>query len=98
MNMWAPVISTIGRTVTPGASMGQTKYEMPRVWARPDRSTMRIPKRASWASEVQVFWPVTTHSSPSRTAQVVSDARSEPAPGSLKSWHQISSPDSSRGR
>ena len=97
--MWAPVISTIGRTVTPGASMVQTKYEMPRcLGASGSVRAMRIPKRASWASEVQIFWPVTTHSSPSRTARVVSDARSEPAPGSLKSWHQISSPDSSRGR
>ena len=34
---------------------------------------------------------MTTHSSPSRTALVASDARSEPAPGSLKSWHHFSS-------
>ena len=38
------------------------------------------------------FWPLTTHSSPSRTARVESDARSEPAPGSLNSWHHTSSP------
>ena len=38
------------------------------------------------------FWPLTIHSSPSRTARVASPARSEPAPGSEKSWHQISSP------
>ena len=34
---------------------------------------------------------VDTHSSPSRTARVLSAARSEPAPGSLNIWHQISS-------
>ena len=45
-----------------------------------------------WASVFHTFWPFTTHSSPSRTARVASDARSLPAPGSLKSWHQISSP------
>ena len=56
---------------------------------------MRMPKRAYWASDVQIFWPVTTHSSPSRTARVVSAARSDPAPGSLKSWHHMSSPASS---
>ncbi len=37
---------------------------------------------------VQTFWPVTTHSSPSSSARVASEARSEPAPGSLNSWHQ----------
>ena len=39
------------------------------------------------ASVVQVFWPLTTYSSPSRTAVVFSDARSEPALGSEKPWH-----------
>src|SRR5436190_21025740 len=40
---------------------------------------------------VHTFWPVTTHSPPSLTARVLSDARSEPASGSEKPWHQISS-------
>ena len=31
---------------------------------------------------VQIFWPFTTKSSPSRTARVWSEARSLPAPGS----------------
>ena len=30
----------------------------------------RIPHSARWAAEVHTFWPVTTHSSPSRTARV----------------------------
>ena len=47
---------------------------------------------------VQIFWPLTTHSSPSRTARVPRLARSDPAPGSLNSWHQISSPASSGNR
>ena len=42
---------------------------------------------AYWPSVVQVFWPLTTHSSPSRTAVVRSEARSEPASGSEKPWH-----------
>ena len=33
---------------------------------------------ARWPSDVQIFWPLTTKSSPSRTARVRSDARSEP--------------------
>ena len=30
LKAWSPVMSTMGRMVTPGASIGQTKYEMPR--------------------------------------------------------------------
>ena len=33
-----------------------------------------------------------THSSPSRSARVFRPARSEPASGSLKSWHHLCSP------
>ena len=99
MNVWEPVISMIGRISMPGASIGQMKYEMPSCFgASGSVRAMRMPNFENWASEVQIFWPVTTHSSPSRTARVVSDARSEPDPGSLKSWHQISSPASSGKR
>ena len=45
-----------------------------------------------WAPLVHTFWPVTIHSSPCLTARVFSAARSEPASGSEKPWHQISSP------
>ena len=34
------------------------------------------------AADVQIFWPLITNSSPSRTARVDSEARSEPEPGS----------------
>lgn len=37
---------------------------------------------ARWAVEVQIFWPLTTHAPPSRRAEVLSAARSDPAPGS----------------
>ena len=47
---------------------------------------------ASRAPLVQIFWPLITYSSPSRRAEVRSEARSEPDPGSLYPWHQISSP------
>ena len=60
------------------------------------RTTM-IPQSQNWAPVVQIFWPFTTQSSPSLTAVARSPARSEPAEGSLKSWHQISSPVSSFG-
>ena len=50
------------------------------------------PCSARCASVFQTFWPFTTHSSPSRTARVERPARSEPEPGSEKSWHHTSSP------
>ena len=57
-----------------------------------------IPRSARWARVFHTFWPVMTHSSPSRTALQASPARSEPAPGSLNSWHQASSPVNIRRR
>jgi hypothetical protein len=87
-----PVISMIGRISIPGVSIGQMKYEIPSCFgASGSVRAMRIPSFECWASDVQIFCPFTTHSSPSWTARVLSDARSDPEPGSLKSWHQISS-------
>ena len=48
---------------------------------------MQIAQAACLASEVQIFWPVSFQPPSARTARVVSPARSEPAPGSLNSWH-----------
>src|ERR1700722_1479602 len=50
------------------------------------------------AKLVQIFCPVTTKWSPSASARVDSAARSDPAPGSEKPWHQMSSPRRMRGR
>ena len=51
----------------------------------------------SVAQLVQIFCPVITSASPSMTPLVRSEARSEPASGSEKPWHQSSSPASSGG-
>jgi hypothetical protein len=49
----------------------------------------------AWAApEVQTFWPVTSQPPSVRTPFVVMPAASEPALGSLKSWHQLISPTS----
>ena len=40
-------------------------------------------KSESTAPVVQIFWPLITHSSPTSSARVESDARSLPEPGSL---------------
>ena len=51
-----------------------------------------MPQSQKCAPVVQIFWPLTIQSSPSFTAVLRRPARSDPAAGSLKSWHQISSP------
>ena len=52
----------------------------------------RMPRSATRPFEHHTFWPVTTQPSPSRSARVCSDARSEPASGSENSWHHTRSP------
>ncbi len=93
LNMAWPVISTSGRTSTPSWCMSPANQVMP--WCLGTSTLVRamsMPMSAVWPSEVHTFWPLTIHSSPSLTARVVSPARSEPAPGSLKSWHQALAP------
>ena len=59
--MCSPVISISGRTVMPGASIGQMKYEMPLcLGASGLVRAMRMPNLERWASEVHTFWPLTT--------------------------------------
>ena len=55
---------------------------------------MSSPSLEYWAALVHTFWPRMSQPSPSRIARVCSPARSLPAAGSLKSWHQMSSPRS----
>ena len=83
LKVWAPVMSTRGRTVTPGASIGQMKYEIPWCSGRlglgagqqdPEPGHVGVAR-----SRPSGRW--TTHSSPSSSARVVSDARSEPGAG-----------------
>ena len=40
-----------------------------------------------WAIDVHTFWPDSDQPPSTRTALVDSEARSEPAPGSLNIWH-----------
>ena len=56
------------------------------------------PQCALCAVVVQTFWPLITHLLPCRSARVTAPAMSEPLPGSLKSWHQVSSPVRMRRR
>ena len=52
---------------------------------------MRMHQSAMCANDDHTFWPLTTKTSPLRSIRVRTAARSEPASGSEKPWHQISS-------
>jgi hypothetical protein len=93
LNHDAPVSSRSGRMSIPGVFMSSMKKLMPScLGASGSVRASRMPQSACCAIEVQTFWPLTTHPPSTRSARVVSEARSEPAPGSLKSWHHSISP------
>ena len=84
-----PSMSSIGRSVTPSASIGTRIIEMPACFLGASgsvRTRLKI-QSACCPRVVHVFWPLITQSSPSLTPLVVSEARSEPAFGSEKPWH-----------
>ena len=82
----------------PGERMSTTKQLMPSCFGAVGSVRARHrPKSASRAIVVQTFWPFRCQPPSTRSPLVVSDARSEPAPGSLNSWHQLISPRSDGG-
>ncbi len=98
LRWWGPSIERMGRTVIPGVSMGTTNMVMPS-WRCP--SPTRAARTHHWAMpayDVQIFWPSMRQPSPSGTARVRRAARSLPASGSLKPWHQMTSPAAMAGR
>ena len=77
----------------PSVCMSTMKYVMPACLdASGSERARQMPKSAICASDVQTFWPLRTQPPSTRSARVLSAARSDPAPGSLKSWHQLSLP------
>ena len=98
-NSDVPAMVLMGRISMPGVSMGNITQVMPLCLGA--SGSVRISsshQSAIWANVVQIFWPVMTYSSPSRMPRQLSEARSEPALGSLKPWHHTSSPRRMRGR
>lgn len=82
------IMQPIGRTVMAGSSIGTRKMVSPACFLVVFFSHLVV--RASTkhhyamvAYDVQIFWPLIRHPSPSRVAAVRSEARSEPASGSL---------------
>ena len=60
-------------------------------WSQSVRASSSA-QSALWALVVHTFWPLMIHLLPLKSARVVAAAMSEPEPGSLNSWHQVSSP------
>src|SRR5215831_5835840 len=93
----APEICLMRRVSMPGDFMERKKKVNPLcLGALGSLRATRMAQSAQWAPEVQIFCPLMTHSSPSRCAFVRRPARSEPAPGSEKSWHHVLTAESRR--
>jgi hypothetical protein len=78
----APAISLIGRVSMPGWCMSMSRKLMPSCFLEVSVRTRAPHQSAYWAPEVQIFEPLTRQWSPASSHLVVSEARSEPAPGS----------------
>ena len=91
LNSASPVICRSGLTSTPGDDMSRMKHVMPLWRGRSDVRARSRPNCAMWPIVVQTLWPLRIHESPSRTALDRNAGRSDPAPGSLNSWHHSSS-------
>jgi len=80
----------------PGASAGTTKADTPPAPGPPVRaiktSTSVLP-----APEMKALPPLITYSKPTRSARVLSEAASEPAPGSVRQYEASFWPLHSRG-
>ena len=88
-----------GRTVTPFApAIGTMKYVSPSYFCALLVRQSMIIQLAKCARLVHTLWPLMIQLSPSRTADACTLARSLPAFGSEKPWHQISSAAKRGGR
>ena len=99
LNSCPPAILIIGRTDTPGDFISTSTKLIPRCFgASGSVRVSSIIQSARCASVVQILPPLITRSSPSRTARVLRDAKSEPDSGSLYPWHHCTSPRATGGR
>jgi hypothetical protein len=97
-NSLSPLICLSGRASTPSACMSMSSIEMPACRGASGlvRTIAKI-QSPCMALVVQTFWPLTSQWSPMSSALHCSAARSEPAPGSEKPWHQMTRLNSRSG-
>jgi hypothetical protein len=103
MNSWQnsrlPLSISMRCTSTPARSIGSMNTVRPRCFGVSQLVRARQSAQSDHqAPVVQIFEPLSTHSSPSRTALVSAAATSEPPLGSERSCIQISSPFRMAGR
>jgi hypothetical protein len=92
-NSRLPLSISMRWTSMPSRSMGTMNTVSPRCLGTSQFVRARhSPQSDHQAPVVHTLEPLSTHSSPSRTAVVVTPARSDPFPGSERSCIQISSP------
>ena len=77
-----PSFPLIGRRSKPSESVGTRKHVSPRAPSPPVRANTSA-TLAHVPSVMKIFEPLISQSSPSRSARVVSEAGSEPEPGSV---------------
>ena len=95
LNGSSPVIVRIGRASMPGVRRSTSRQLMPLCLGTSGLvRTYSWHQSARWPRLFHVFWPLTTKWSPSRTADVRSEARSDPASGSDIPCDHTSSPRS----
>ena len=81
--MRSPPSVSIGLISMPGVSIGTTNMVRPRCFGTSALVRVRSSTYAdSCAMVVNIFWPLTIQSSPSRTARVDAAAMSDPESGS----------------
>ena len=86
-NSVLPSIARSGRMSMPAASIGTISQVIPACLRTPGSGFVRTSisqYSATWPKLVQIFCPLSTYSSPSRSARVRRLARSDPAFGSEK--------------
>ena len=93
----SPIVGTSRRMFTPGVSVGTMIIENDWYGLSSSSPVLTITSRKSDtdALDENHLWPLMTHSSPSRTAVVVSSVGSAPAPGSVIEKHERYLPSSS---
>ena len=84
LKSWRLLMLIMGRHSTPCCCIGTRRKEMPLCFGASGAVRQRTKiQLAVWPLDVQTFWPLITHSSPSRTARVPRFAKSDPLFGSL---------------
>src|SRR5919201_3412797 len=93
-----PIFGSMRPTSNPGASAATTKALIPEWSADGSVFANTVYTRATPAFVMNRLPPLSTYSSPSRTAVVRIAAESEPEPGSVSAYAPSHSPDASFGR